>query len=229
MLKEKKLLWKVASLISQVNRSYMNRILLFASLLFSSLFIYQFTSVDQNVLDHKTEVKEWQEEMNKSFADSLTSPLTNQDRLQFQGLNFYPINIKYQVTANFERLKNEQEFGMKTTTDRRPTYIRYGIATFKIDNKEFSINIYQNVKFAQMEKYKESLFMLFTDLSSGKQSYAGGRYIDLKIPSEGKLIIDFNKSYNPYCAYNYKYSCPIPPEEDHFDFDILAGCMKSDH
>lgn len=229
MLKEKKLFLKVENQISKVNKLVMGRLLLLLSLLTSFLLFYHFKSVDENTLEHNQEIKVWQKEMNLSFSDSITSPLMNKDRIQFEGLNFYPINIKYRVTAHFERLNNEKEFEMKTTTNRRPIYKRFGIASFKIDDKKFSINIYQNVKYAKMDKYKAYLFMLFTDLSSGKQSYAGGRYIDLKIPLGDEIVIDFNKSYNPYCAYNYKYSCPIPPEEDHIEFEILAGCKEYKH
>jgi len=175
------------------------------------------------------EIKAWQEQMDREFADSTESPLTQADRARFNGLDYYPINSAYRVKARFVRTKNEQQFGMKTTTERRPIYVRYGIAYFKLQDKEFHINVYQNVKFAKTDKYKDYLFMLFTDLSSGKESYAGGRYIDLRIPDSDEIIIDFNKAYNPYCAYNHRYSCPIPPEEDFLDITILAGCKKGFH
>jgi uncharacterized protein (DUF1684 family) len=175
------------------------------------------------------EIKAWQEELNREFADSAESPLSAEDRARFHGLDFYPIDIRYRVLARFDRTPNENQFGMKTTTERRPTYVRYGIAYFTLFNKDFKINIYQNIRLSKTDKYKDYLFMLFTDLSSGKETYAGGRYIDLRIPSIDSIIIDFNKAYNPYCAYNHKYSCPIPPEEDHFDVELLAGCKKGFH
>ena len=175
------------------------------------------------------EIKSWQEELNREFADSAKSPLAPEDRAKFHGLDFYPIDIRYRVTARFERTPNETQFGMKTTTERRPTYVRYGIAYFKLIDRDFKINIYQNIRLSKTEKYHDYLFMLFTDKSSGKETYAGGRYIDLRIPQSDSLIIDFNKAYNPYCAYNHKYSCPIPPEEDYFDIEILAGCKKGFH
>jgi len=192
------------------------------------LFSIQLRYADNNE-EYTTEITKWQQEMDREFSDSTESPLSTEDRARFTGLDYYPINQAYQVKARFERSKNESEFGMKTTTERRPIYVRYGIAYFKLNGKDFKINIYQNVKFAKTDKYKNYLFMLFTDLSSGKESYAGGRYIDLRIPQSNTLIIDFNKAYNPYCAYNHHYSCPIPPEEDFFDIEILAGCKKGFH
>ncbi len=74
-----------------------------------------------------------------------------------------------------------------------------------------------------MPRFKGQLFFPFTDLSSGFGSYGGGRYIDLHIPPSDSILIDFNRSYNPYCAYNGRYSCPIPPRENHINFEITAG------
>ena len=73
------------------------------------------------------------------------------------------------------------------------------------------------------EEFVDYLFLPFTDLTNGEATYAGGRYIDLAIPDGDTLIIDFNKSYNPYCAYNKKYSCPIVPKVNHLEIDINAG------
>jgi uncharacterized protein (DUF1684 family) len=164
--------------------------------------------------------------MNEEFKNPKTSPLTDEDIKIFKKLDFYPIDSNFRVVALLKLNKKKKEFGMKTTTSRLPIYINYGIASFKLNGKKFKINIYQNVELSKKEKYKDYLFMLFTDKTSGKTSYAGGRYIDLRIPKDGKLLIDFNKAYNPYCAYNHKYSCPIPPEEDYFDMEIKAGVMK---
>jgi uncharacterized protein (DUF1684 family) len=72
-------------------------------------------------------------------------------------------------------------------------------------------------------KYKNHIFVPFTDLTTGSESYGGGRYVDLELPFSDKVIIDFNRAYNPYCAYNHKYSCAIPPEENHLNVAIKAG------
>ena len=75
----------------------------------------------------------------------------------------------------------------------------------------------------QSEKYKNYLFLPYTDLTNGFESYGGGRYIDLTIPDCNEIIIDFNKSYAPSCAYNHSYSCPVPPKENHLNVRIEAG------
>jgi len=177
--------------------------------------------------DYKKTIEEFQKEMNAEFKDAKTSPLTEDDLKVFTGLDFYTINEEYNIEAKLILNTKQKVFGMKTTTNRRPIYVVYGIAKFKLNGKSVEINIYQNIELLKKDKYKDYLFLLFTDNTSGITSYAGGRYIDLRIPKAGeKLIIDFNKAYNPYCAYNHKYSCPIPSEKDHIEIMIEAGVKK---
>ncbi|RLD46785.1 MAG: hypothetical protein DRI86_02235 [Bacteroidetes bacterium] len=177
--------------------------------------------------DYKKTIEEFQKEMNTEFKDAKTSPLTEADLAEFTSLDFYNINKDYNIEAELVLNTMPKEFGMKTTTDRRPTYVVYGIAKFKIKGEKVEINIYQNTELVKQDKYKDYLFLLFTDNTSGITSYAGGRYIDLRIPREDeRLVIDFNKAYNPYCAYNHKYSCPIPSEDDHIEIKIEAGIKK---
>lgn len=194
-----------------------------------AFWVFQSKPTENNIEMHRKEILQWQQNLDIEFADSNESCLSSADRAKFTGLDYYPINYKFRIKAHFERTEGEKEFGMKTTTDRLPIYVRYGIAHFSFEGKHYKINIYQNVKLSKTEKYKDYLFLLFTDKTSGIESYAGGRYIDLRIPKTNEIIIDFNKAYNPYCAYNHKYSCPIPSEEDYFDMEILAGCKKGFH
>jgi len=141
-------------------------------------------------------------------------------------LDFFEIKNKFIVEAVFIRTKKEKTFQMKTSTDRTPLYKKYGELHFKIDGKKMNLNVYQNIDLIKLQDYKDYLFLPFSDLTNGKESYIGGRYIDMRIPKDHKVIIDFNKSYNPYCAYNYKYSCPIVPLENDLDIEIKAGVKK---
>jgi uncharacterized protein len=170
--------------------------------------------------------KKFQTELNQSYADSLKSPLTKEDLNHFKGLDFFPINEKYIVEATFVRAKKEKAFAMKTTTSRTPLYKKYGELHFSIDGKEFKLNVYQNVDLNKKSGYDDYLFLPFSDLTCGKESYIGGRYVDMRIQKGTIWTIDFNKAYNPYCAYNYKYSCPIVPLENDLDIEILAGVKK---
>ena len=170
--------------------------------------------------------EKFQTELNKSYADSLKSPLTKEDLKAFKGLDFFSINEKYIVEATFIRTKKEKPFGMKTTTSRTPLYKKCGELYFEIDGKAFKLNVYQNVDLNKKPGYEDYLFLPFSDSTCGKESYIGGRYVDMKIQKGKTWTIDFNKAYNPYCAYNYEYSCPIVPLENDLDIEILAGVKK---
>ena len=168
----------------------------------------------------------FQAELNTSFSDSLKSPLMIEDLNQFEGLDFYPISEKFIVEATFIRTKKEKAFQMKTTTPRTPIYKKYGELHFEIDGKELKLNVYQNIELNKKPGFDDYLFLPFSDETCGKESYIGGRYVDMKIQKNKKWTIDFNKSYNPYCAYNYKYSCPIVPLENDLAIKINAGVKK---
>jgi len=188
------------------------------------LFLFCFTSTYAQ--KDVAAAEKFQSELNKSYADSLKSPLMKDDLKQFKGLDFYPIDEKYIVEAIFIRTKREKSFKMKTTTSRTPIYKKYGELHFSIDGKELKLNVYQNVDLKKKPGYDDYLFLPFSDLTCGKDSYIGGRYIDMRIPKSEKVIIDFNQAYNPYCAYNYEYSCPIVPLENDLDIEINAGVKK---
>jgi len=188
------------------------------------LFLFCFTS--SYAQKDVAAAEKFQSELNKSYADSLKSPLMKDDLKQFKGLDFYPIDEKYVVEAIFIRTKKEKSFKMKTTTSRTPIYKKYGELHFSIDGKELKLNVYQNVDLKKKPGYEDYLFLPFSDLTCGKDSYIGGRYIDMRIPKSEKVTVDFNQAYNPYCAYNYEYSCPIVPLENDLDIEINAGVKK---
>lgn len=169
---------------------------------------------------------EYQQQLNIEFADSLKSPLTDEDRSHFKTLDFFSIDDKYIVEALLIRTKKEKTFQMKTSTERTPLYKKYGELHFTLEGKEMKLNVYQNIDLMKLQDYKDYLFLPFSDLTNGKESYIGGRYIDMRIPEGYKVTIDFNKAYNPYCAYNYKYSCPIVPLENDLNIEIRAGVKK---
>ena len=170
--------------------------------------------------------KEFQDTLNKEYANREESPLTDEDFKTFKTLDFYPITEKFIITAQFIRTEKEAVFKMKTSTDRLPDYVKYGELHFEFDNKNFKLNVYQNIDLSKKAGFEDYLFLPFSDLTCGKESYLGGRYIDLRFPKSDTVIIDFNTAYNPYCAYNHKYSCPIVPLENDLPLEILAGVKK---
>lgn len=168
----------------------------------------------------------FQNNLNKEFAEATSSPLTEDDRNAFKGLDFFPIDSAYIVEAIFKRAENEKTFEMKTTTERAPLYLKYGTISFLLKGEYFQLNVYQNVELSKRKGFKKLLFLPFSDLTSGNETYIGGRYIDVEIPKGETMIVDFNQAYNPYCAYNYKYSCPLVPLENDLITTINAGVKK---
>ncbi len=168
----------------------------------------------------------FQDDLNKEYTSEEKSPLSPKDLKQFKALEFFKIDTSFCILATFVRTPYETPFIMKTTTGREPLYVKYGEAHFTIQDTPFILNIYQNQGLKTQPEYEDYLFLPFTDLTNGNSTYAGGRFIDLKIPEGDTILIDFNMAYNPYCAYNDRYSCPIPPEENHLDIEVAVGVKR---
>lgn len=171
---------------------------------------------EQSVLDYHTE-------MNRELADSVESPLPPEELATFTGIEFYPPNPRFRVAAYLVKTPESKPFEMPTSTERKPIYRRYAYAIYTLDTLVDTLDIYQNLTLMKQEGYDDYLFMPFSDLTNGFETYGGGRYLDFRIPEGDTLIIDFNMAYNPYCVYNYKYSCPIPPPENFVNYEITAG------
>lgn len=170
-------------------------------------------------------VLEFQEELNAEYRDPETSPLTEADLARFQGLAFFEPDTSYQVWARLSRTPEALPFDMPTTTDRLSRERQYGTLHFELEGEGFYLKVYQNLQLMQEEGFEDYLFLPFTDATNGKETYYGGRYMDLRIPAGDSLLLDFNQAYNPYCAYNPDYSCPIVPRENHLDIPVRAGVM----
>ncbi|QOD62146.1 DUF1684 domain-containing protein [Polaribacter haliotis] len=192
-------------------------------LLFTSLLIISCNSQGKRALVGETE---YQQELNASYKDASKSPLKKKDLKNFKGLDFFPIDSTFIVTAKLTRTENAPTFEMATTTDRKPLYKEYGKLNFTLKGKDLELTIYQSQDDLRDEKYKDYLFLPFTDDTSGEDSYGGGRYMDVMITDiseENTVELNFNNTYNPYCAYNDKYSCPLTPRKNHLDVEIKAG------
>ena len=180
-------------------------------------------SQDSKTKSYIQEIRKHRYEKNIEFADKKTTPLTKKDFKKFSSLSFFPIDSSYRIEAKFVLNENPVLFEMPTTTSRLPIYKTYGTATFNLNGKTHELQVYQNQELILNPEYKDHLFVPFTDSTNGNESYGGGRYIDTTFPKDGIILLDFNKAYNPYCAYNDRYSCPIPPKENHLDIAIKAG------
>lgn len=168
----------------------------------------------------------YQRELNADYKDASKSPLKKKDLKNFKGLDFFPVDSSYIVIATLSRTPDAPVFKMPTTTDRKPLYRQYGIVSFNLKGKEFQLSLYQSQDEIDDPVYKDYLFLPFTDDTSGEESYGGGRYMDVfisAITEDDTIVLNFNNTYNPYCAYNDKYSCPITPRKNHLDIEIRAG------
>lgn len=178
---------------------------------------------DKRPLMGKTE---YQRALNASYKDASKSPLKKKDLKNFKGLDFFPIDSTFIVIAKLTKIANAPIFEMATTTDRKPLYKEYGLLEFKLKGVETLLTIYQSQDDLRDEKYKNYLFLPFTDDTSSNESYGGGRYMDVMTTDEkadGTISLNFNNTYNPYCAYNDKYSCPLTPRKNHLNIEIKAG------
>jgi len=141
-------------------------------------------------------------------------------------MSFFPVSEKYRMTCSLERTMNSPWFRMESSGPIKKNYRVYGIIHFSINDTAVTLNIYQSQDLMTTKEYKDHLFIPFTDATSGEETYESGRYIDLEIKDiiNENVLIDFNKAYNPYCAYvSGKYNCPIPPAENRLTVAIRAG------
>jgi len=169
---------------------------------------------------------------NKAYKDSLfsfrqsyvnTHEVVGKDDRKY--IQFYPVDESLRVMASIERINDIKGFDMSTASGVKQKYFRYGLLTFKVHDSLVHLYIYQSASLMKQKKYKDYLFVPFGDATSGYESYGGGRYLDFTISDikNNKLLIDFNKAYNPYCAYTTGYNCPIPPKENLLTVAIPAG------
>lgn len=168
----------------------------------------------------------FQQELNANYKDATKTPLKKEDFKNFKGLEFYPIDKNLIINAKLTKTPNAKTFNFQTTTERAPLYKSYGIVEFTIKGIPCKLTIYKNQEPDLKSGYENYLFLPYTDLTSGKTTYGGGRYMQLFTTDEnndGTITLNFNNSYNPYCAYNEKYSCPLTPVENHLDVEIKAG------
>ncbi len=172
------------------------------------------------------DIMQFQDDLNKEYSNPETSPLSKEKRMSFTHVNFFATDLQYRVTAKFTRTPDEKFFNMPTSGKENKAYVKYAEVTFSLLGQHYKLNVYQSLELLQNRKYRNYLFIPFRDATCGKETYGGGRYIDLQIPLSDTITIDFNKAYQPYCAYTEGYNCPIPPKENQMPLKIEAGVRQ---
>lgn len=150
------------------------------------------------------------------FAGSPHSPLTHAQKHDFHGLRYFAENDALRLELAVEEYPEQATVTMQTTTGDTQTYVRFGRIKFNVEGQEVSLTVFAN---------DDGLFLPFADGLAGQETYGAGRYLEPEVRADGKLLVDFNLAYNPYCAYNDAWSCPITPSENRIAAPIRAGEM----
>ena len=172
--------------------------------------------------DFSAEILDYRVSYQEDFRNNPKAPI-NPENLIF--MDFYDPDISFRVKAKVKPSENAEPFEIPTSSGKTKTFQSFAIATFKMNGKKHQLTLYRNLTLGNNPIYQYHLFLPFKDLTNGSETYGGGRYLDVSMTDiKGKkLIIDFNKAYNPYCSYSAGYNCPIPPKENHLETAITAG------
>lgn len=145
------------------------------------------------------------------------SPLTKEQKKIFKGLDYFSVDTNFRVNAKIHWLDKASPIQLYSDTNQSLKYV-VGNVKFNLNNKAFTLLSISN----KPGKNKE-LFIPFLDKTNGKTTYGGGRYLDVVTTDLENVELDFNMAYNPYCAYNSDFVCPVPPNENYIDVNIFAG------
>ena len=153
-------------------------------------------------------------EKDKFFATHPQSPLTHEQKHAFEGLIYFPENPILRKEVQVEVFPTQETVSIQKSGGESQTYKRYGRFKFDVDGQIAELTLYSS---------KDGFFLPFVDSLAGKETYPAGRYIEVEQLPNGKFLVDFNLAYNPYCAYNEKWSCPLTPPENRLKVPIRAG------
>lgn len=169
------------------------------------------------------QLDDFREAHKKELLASSNAPLKSEEDLSY--LRFYAPDSSYRVVARVERLTGVEPFEMPTYNGQTRPHVAYARLLFVLHGKPLTLTVYRNLNVIRQPAYRDYLFLPFKDATSGQETYGGGRYIDLRIADvrNNELLLDFNKAYNPYCAYHEGYPCPIPPEANELPVAVEVG------
>ena len=187
------------------------------------LFVVSFC-LNLNAQSFKSEIKDFRTEYKDKFLEEERSPL--KEKKDIAKIKFFKPNEKYRVECRFLKEKEPKPFDMATYSGEVRQYQKYGTLYFRLEGKNQQLAVYQSLKLMESEEHKDHLFIPFKDGTIKEDlTYEGGRYMDMEISDfETEFVtLDFNKCYNPWCAYADGYSCPVPPKENKLRVSIFAG------
>ena len=159
---------------------------------------------------------QWRREKDQAFKVPGQSPLTDAQLETFQGLRYFPEQATLHFTVPIEPYDERLLVIMQTSAGQPARYERFGRVRFPIDGQEQSLTAYRDPE-------RGGWFLPFRDATSGQETYGAGRYVELEAEKTDRYILDFNYAYNPFCAYNAQWVCPIPPDENRLAVPVRAG------
>ncbi len=183
---------------------------------------YSFQEKDSGE-EYTTEIAKERTAKNEFMRSSNDSPL-GEEKINFKGLNYYPINVDFRISAKLISIEEKKIVTLRTSDGLEKKYLEYAFAEFKLKDELCKLLI---LEIMDEGSYRGTLFLAFADATSASETYGAGRYLDLKkVPGASSVTLDFNQAYNPYCSYSENFSCPFPPKENILKVPILAGEKK---
>ena len=191
---------------------------IFASMI---LIVLPFSGFTQDLYptEYLAEIKQFRTQKDSVFKYSPDSPLRNEQRLSFDGLDYFPIDKKFRLIGQLHRYARLRRIKVPSTDGNTIPMERFGRIYFQWAEKTFWLEAFRSPETMQIEVF-------FTDNTNGKTTYSIGRYLILEPLENGNYLIDFNNAYNPYCIYNELYICPLPPTKNRLALEIKAGEKK---
>jgi uncharacterized protein (DUF1684 family) len=178
---------------------------------------------DQRLSAPKDPVLQERLAKDEDFKAGANSPIPVQDKPGFRGLSYYPIDQNLKFSAKLNRYPIPKPIRIATNTGEIRSALLYGYFDFQVGAQACRLQVYRTEDALDRGP---SLFIPFRDATSGRETYGAGRYLDLMENTSGIYDLDFNRAYNPYCAYNSEYSCPLPPADNTLAAPIRAGERK---
>ena len=185
------------------------------------LFVGFFTTVSAQT-PFANQLASHREGYKKDLLTTSGGPLSADE---LKDVQFYAPDSTYRVMATVELTPKAQPFEMPTYSGKTKTHVAYAVLSFMLHGKPQQLTLYRNLNLMRLPEYRDYLFAPFKDATSGGETYGGGRYLDVRTGDihDGHLSLDFNKSYNPYCAYREGFACPIPPQNNVLPVPVEAG------
>jgi len=166
-------------------------------------------------------IEKIRERHNKAFRKSPNSPLTAEQKQDFKGLSFFPIDEKFKITAKMKKFDEQEEIAILSSKGEERKYVRHAYFEFDLEGQKNRLIILT----IPNQNY---LFLAFKDNTTGKETYKGGRYVEIEKLSDNEIVVDFNLAYNPLCAYNDRWNCAGIPDENILQIPLRAGLKKYD-